>query len=241
MKKSSVANTIAKRTEDIMITILIRTVIIYLILNVAIRLMGKRQIGELEISDFVTTLLISEIASLPITDNSIPISHAFIPIITLIFLETSSSLLIVSVPRLKNLLTARPTTLIRNGKLCQQAMRQARISLDELISELRQKDITDLDEVSYAILEQSGKISVITKARHRQPTVEQLGLSAKENGIYHIVIDNGVINRHSLCQMNKGEEEIERILKKKKLTKANVYLMMMSDAGEVTIIQKEES
>lgn len=223
-----------------MTTILIRTVIIYLILNVAIRLMGKRQIGELEISDFVTTLLISEIASLPITDNSIPISHAFIPIVTLIFLEISSSLLIVSVPRLKNLLTARPTTLIRNGKFCQKAMRQARISLDELVSELRQKDITDLSEISYAILEQSGKISVITKACQRPPTVEQLGIEVKENGIYHIVIDNGTINRHSLDQMNKGEKEIERILKKRGLTKKEVYLMMMSDSGDVTVIPKED-
>ncbi len=223
-----------------MTTILIRTVIIYLILNIAMRLMGKRQIGELEISDFVTTLLISEIASLPITDNSIPISHAFIPIVTLIFLEISSSLLTVSVPRLKNLLTVRPTTLIRNGKFCQKAMRQARISLDELVSELRQKDISDLSEVSYAILEQSGKISVITKARYRPPTVEQLGIEAEENGIYHIVIDNGMINRHSLDQMNKGEKEIEGILKKRGLTKKEVYLMMMSDAGDVTVIPKED-
>ena len=223
-----------------MITILFRTVIIYLILNVAVRLMGKRQIGELEISDFVTTLLISEIASLPITDNSIPISHAFIPIVTLIFLETSASLLIVSVPRLKNLLTTRPTTLIRNGKLCQKSMRQARISLDELVSELRQKDITDLSEVSYAILEQSGKISVITKSRYRPPSAEQLGMTPRESGIFHIVIDNGIINRHSLVQMNKGEREIERILKRNGLTKSEVYLMMMSDAGEVTVIPKEK-
>ncbi len=223
-----------------MITILFRTLIIYLILNIAMRLMGKRQIGELEITDFVTTLLISEIASLPITDNSIPLSHAFIPIVTLIFLEVTSSLLIVCIPRLKNLLTTRPTTLIRNGKFCQKAMRQARISLDELISELRQKDISDLSEVSYAILEQSGKISVITKAKHRQPTIEQLGLTAEENGIYHIVIDQGVINRHSLCQMQLGEDSIHRILKERGLEKKEVFLMMMNDAGEVTVIRKGE-
>ena len=222
-----------------MITILIRTIILYLILNIAMRLMGKRQIGELEISDFVTTLLISEIASLPITDNSIPLSHAFIPIVTLIFLEVSSSLLSVCVPRLKNILTVRPTTLICNGKLCQRAMRQARISLDELVSELRQKDVTDLSEVSYAILEQSGKISVITKARYRQPTVEQLGLVPQENGIFHIVIDQGVLNRHSLDQMQRGEKEIARILAARGLKQEDVYLMMMDDTGKVTLIEKE--
>ena len=223
-----------------MITILVRTVIIYLILSLAVRLMGKRQIGELEISDFVTTLLISEIAALPITDHSIPLSHAFIPIVTLIFLEVGSSLLIVTVPRLKNLLTVRPTTLIRNGELCQRAMRQARISIDELVSELRQKEITDLSEVSYAILEQSGKISVIPKSPYRQPTVEQLQIPVEDNGIYHVVIDQGVINRHSLCQMEVGEEQIASILNKHGLKKRDVYLMMMDDAGNVTVIRKEE-
>lgn len=223
-----------------MITLFVRTLIIYLILNVAIRLMGKRQIGELEISDFVTTLLISEIASLPITDHSIPLSHAFIPIVTLIFLEVSSSLLLVTVPRLKNLLSVRPTTLIRNGKLCQGAMKQARISIDELISELRQKEVTDLSEVSYAILEQSGKISVITKARHRQPTVEQLGIKPQDDGICHVVIDRGVINRHNLCRMQLREEQLAAILKKRNLNRRDVYVMMMDDGGNVTVIKKEK-
>ncbi len=224
-----------------MITILFRTVIIYLILNIAMRLMGKRQIGELEITDFVTTLLISEIASLPITDNSIPLSHAFIPIIILIFLEVTSSLLIVYVPRLKRLLTVRPTTLIQNGKFCQKAMRQARISLDELISELRQKDITDPSEVSYAILEQSGKISVITKAKYRPPTVEQLKLSDSENGIYHIVIDQGVLNRHALEQLSLSEREVDEILAARKLKKKEVYLFMMDDTHKISLIQKEKT
>ena len=224
-----------------MVTILFRTVVIYLILNIAIRLMGKRQIGELEISDFVTTLLISEIASLPVTDNSIPLSFAFIPIVTLIFLEISSSLLIVCIPRLKNLLTVRPTTLIRNGEFCQKAMRQSRISLDELVSEMRQKDITDISEVSYAILEQSGKISIITKAACRPPSAEQLNLSIRESGIYHIVIDQGVINRHSLCQMSLAEETVGEILAARGLKKQDIYLMMMNDAGEVTLVKKEEN
>jgi uncharacterized membrane protein YcaP (DUF421 family) len=119
-------------------------------------------------------------------------------------------------------------------------MKQARISLDELVSELRQKDVSDLSEVSYAILEQSGKISVITKAACRPPTAEQLGIQSEESGIYHIVIDSGVINRHSLCQMNKGEEEIEKILQKRGLTKKEVYLMMMNDSGDVTVIPRED-
>ena len=223
-----------------MITILFRTVVIYLILNIAMRLMGKRQIGELEITDFVTTLLISEIASLPITDNSIPLSHAFIPIVALIFLEVTSSFLIVCVPRLKRLFTVRPTTLIQNGRFCQKAMRQARISPDELISELRQKDITDPAEVSYAILEQSGKISVITKVNRRPVTAEQMKVSVTENGIFHIVIDGGVLNRHALDQLSLSEREVDDILTARRLCRRDVYLLMMDDTRNVSIIKKEK-
>ena len=94
-----------------MLTAFIRTVIIYIVLNITMRLMGKRQIGELELSELITTLLISEIASLPITENNIPISHALIPIITLLLLEITSSILIVRSPRINKLLTTRPMTL----------------------------------------------------------------------------------------------------------------------------------
>ena len=224
-----------------MITLVFRTALIYIILILAVRLMGKRQIGELEISDFVTTLLISEIASLPITDNNIPISHAIIPIGMLVFFEVTSSVLIICFPRLKNLLTARPSTLVRNGQICRRAMRRARISVDELISELRQKEVTDLSEVLYAILEQNGKITVIPKAADRVPTARQLGLHPKENGICHIVIDGGVLNRHSMEELGVREERIEGILRERGLLRKEVYLMLMSDSGQVRIVKREEN
>ena len=224
-----------------MLSIFIRTIVVYLLLTILLKLMGKRQIGELEVSDFVTTLLISEIASLPITDSSIPISHAVIPIVILVFFEVTSSVLIICFPRLKNLLTARPTTLVYDGKICRNAMRRARISVDELISELRQKEMTDLSEVLYAILEQNGKITVIPKAAYRVPTARQMGLAPKEEGIYHIVIDGGVLNTHSLEELGVKEERIDGILKQRALTRKEIYLMLMSDAGHFRIIRKEEN
>ncbi len=223
-----------------MITILFRTVLIYIFLIIAVRLMGKRQIGELEVSDFVTTLLISEIASLPITDSSIPISHAIIPMVVLVFFEVACSVVIICFPRLKNLLTARPTTLIYDGRICEKAMRSARISTDELISELRQKEVTDPSQVLYAILEQNGKITVIPKAAYQSLTAQQLGLAPKEDGIYHIIIDGGVINKHSLQQLNLSCAQIDAILQDRALTHKEIYLMLMSDAGDIRIVKKEK-
>ena len=224
-----------------MTTILIRTVLIYFILLIAMRMMGKRQIGELEISDLITTLLISEIASLPITDEEITLSHAVIPIITLMTFEVVSSTLVANFPGIKNLITARPATLIRNGRLCAKEMRKARISADELISELRQKEITDLSEVRYAILEQNGKISVISRASARPPTAEQMDLTVEDQGLYHIVIDKGVINRHALKQLNLSHEELLRRLDEQRLALKDIYVMLTSDSGKTKIIKKEEA
>ena len=222
-----------------MLTVFLRTAIIYFLLILAMRLMGKRQIGELEVSDLVTTLLISEIASLPITEPELPLSHAVIPLILLLSFEVIISFLVSRFPRLK-FLTARPSTLIRNGKISQSAMKNARISFDELFCELRNQGVYDLDEIEYAILEQNGRITVIQKARFRQPSAEDLGLKVKENGLFHIVIEHGRINRHGIELVGIRESDLRRELKKKKLEISDVYLMTVNDAGKRTVIPKKE-
>ncbi len=224
-----------------MTTIFVRTVIIYIILITAMRLMGKRQIGELEISDLVTTLLISEIASLPITDSSVPILHAIIPITILIAFEICSSAIVMFFPRLKNLITDRPSTLIKNGKLSRKAMVESRISIDELITELRQSGYMDIDEILYAILEKNGKITLIPKAKYNVPTCEDLNIKTKERGIFHIIIDNGVLNAHGLIEVGLTRGQIEHKLSARGEKISDIYLMMISDIGEERIISKQEA
>ncbi len=224
-----------------MLTVLFRTFIIYILLIIAMRLMGKRQIGELEISDLVTTFLISEIASLPITEPELPLSHAIIPITLLLSLEVIISFLICRFPKIKSIFTSRPSTLIRDGELCQKAMRDARLSFDELFSELRQQGIDDISQIKYAILEQNGNITVIQKARFRQPNAEDLHLKPKETGLFHIIIDNGYINAHGIRQLNISEKSLCKELSKKGLCVSDIYLMMINDAGERKIIPKEKT
>ena len=201
--------------------------------------MGKRQIGELELSDLVTTFLISELASLPITDNFIPLSHALIPIITLVTFEVLSSFMVVHFPTLKNFISSRPSILINKGKPDRRAMLSARISADELISELRQKGVTDLSEVEYAILEQNGKITVVQKAPFKPPTAAQLNIKTKETGISHIVVCEGKINKNSLKSLSLSKGDVEKELKKQNLALRDVYIMMIDDAKNVQIIKKE--
>ena len=174
-----------------MTTILLRTLIIYILLISVMRLMGKRQIGQLEVSELAVTLILSEIASMPIENQEIPISYAIIPIITILTFEVVMSVIQMKFPNLKSLVSTRPSALIVKGEINQKELERVRISADELIGKLRQKDIADIKEVNYAILEQSGQFTVIKKAEHKQPTLQDLALRADDNGIMHILVDNG--------------------------------------------------
>ena len=222
-----------------MLTVLIRTFIIYISLIIVMRLMGKRQLGELEISDLVTTFLISEIASLPITDTEIPLSHAIIPIIALLSLEVGISTLLSKFPKIKFIFSARPSTLIKNGSICKKALEDARLSFDELFSQLRQQGYDDISQIKYAILEQNGNITVIQRSRYKPLTPDTLGLDVKETGLFHIIIEYGKINAHGLSEIGYSEEKLSKIISSLGYTCKDIYLMMINDAHEIRIVPKE--
>jgi len=241
MKAKNHAHTIpnSKKKEGKMTTILIRTVIIYIFLLVIMRIMGKRQLGELEVSELVSTLLLSDIASLPITDQSIPLVYAIIPIIAITTFEVTMSILLTKVPFFKNLLSTRPAVLICRGVIDRKEMMRNRISIDELLSELRQKNVSDIAEVDYAIIEQNGKMAVFPKRLYSQPTSDELGLQPTERGICHVLISDGRINRHGLSCTGKTEEWVLRILKERRTCLKEVFLMTLDDSEKVNIIQKD--
>jgi uncharacterized membrane protein YcaP (DUF421 family) len=144
-----------------MATALIRTILLYLILMVGLRAMGKRQIGELEPIELVLTLLISDLASVPMQDFGIPLLNGVVPILTLLSLSMLLSWASMHSIRFRRLICGNPTTLIKDGILQQQAMRRNRFTLDELIEELRAQGVTDLKSVKYAVLETNGQLSVL--------------------------------------------------------------------------------
>jgi uncharacterized membrane protein YcaP (DUF421 family) len=222
-----------------MTTIFIRTLIIYFSLIITMRLMGKRQIGELEVTDLVTTLLISEIASLPITNQEIPVLFAIIPMISLLVLEIISSYILVRFPRLKKLVSATPTVVIQNGRLRQDSLRQLRLSLEELMSEIRQQGLTDLSMVECAILEKNGKLTVIPKTQYATPTVEQLGLAVKGEGLMHIVFCNGQYSTYGLSLVGKDRDWLERQLARRKLKKEELFCVTANEQGQLYWIKKE--
>ena len=222
-------------------TVLIRTLIVYVLLTATMRIMGKRQLGELEISELVTTLLISEIAILPIGDPELPFVYAVIPLVTILSLEVFLSTILLKCPKLKNVVSPRPNVLIRHGKLDQKEMERNRISIDELISEVRQKSLTSLEEVDYAILEQNGKLTVIAKKSAQPATPKDLGLCVTENGISHALIEDGVINRYNLDQLKRDEQCLNERLSERALTARDVFFLGMDDGGTLYWIEREDT
>lgn len=223
-----------------MITILLRTLIVYLALIVTMRLMGKRQIGELEVTDLVTTLLISEIASLPITNQEIPVSYGLIPIVTLLILETTSSVILIRFPALKALVSARPTVLIHKGVLRQKALLASRISPEELMSEIRQQGYADFGQIEEAILEKNGKLTVLPKAKYAPPTAEQMGLSPKDEGLSHIVLYGGKISEAGLRLIGKDAAWLTRELARRGAAPERMFCVTASESGKLLLIPSDK-
>ena len=224
-----------------MITIFIRTMIIYFVLLGTMRILGKRQLGELEVSELITTILLSEIASMPISNQDLPLSYAFIPLITIITLEVSFSFILSKFSTFRNILSTPPSTLIYKGKIQQKELLKNRISPEELMSELRLKSISDPSQVEYAILEQNGLLSVFPKIQHQQVSLKHLGIKDAESGILHIIISQGVWNEYNLKLLNKNKEEFEKYMRKKGVTQDQVFLLTIDDNQKKSIIIKEVS
>lgn len=175
-----------------------RTVILYLFIIIGIRLMGKRQVGELEPSELVMALLIADLAAVPMQDFGIPLLSGIIPILTLLCLSTVFSVLSMKSVRLRTLLCGKPTIVVDNGKLKQAEMRKTRFTLDELSEELRLQGVTDLEKVRYAILETGGQLTVLLKAEEMPLTAGQFGGKPKESGLPITIISDGRLLEENL-------------------------------------------
>lgn len=222
-----------------MIKIIIHTVTIYFAMVLSMRIMGKRQLGELQASDIIITMMLSEIATAPITNPKTPIHHALVPIGILIGIEILMSYLLLKSHKLKRLFYGSPTIIINKGKLAQKEMKKNRLEIDELLSELRQKGYSDISDINYAILEENGKLSVFPYADKSPVTAEDMNLSVDDSGIAHVCIIDGKIIHHNLSLVGWNESRLGKEVKKKKLTVKDVFLLTVDDRENITIIKKE--
>lgn len=223
-----------------MITVVIRTFLIYVMLNVTLRILGKRQIGELEISELVSTLLLSELATTVITDPGAPLLYSLLPLLLIMGLELLTSDVKNRSPVLKRIFEGRPGILIRRGVLDQSALRKMRISVEELLSAFRLQGIASIADVYYAILEQNGQLSVILREEKQPPTAEALGVRSKECGISHAIIVDGARKTEELKASGRTQRWLSNFLEKEGLTEKEIFLLAVDDGGETVCIPKEK-
>jgi len=223
-----------------MITVFFRTLIIYLITIIAMRLTGKRQIGELQVTELVVTFILSELAVYPITDNNVPLLHVVIPIISLLSLEVIFTFIQTKSPRFRKLFNGKPTVIISHGKLCPGELANNRVDISELLGELRLKGVFNVNDVEYAVLEENGKLSVLTKASESALTPSQLGFTVKEHGLSHPIVVDGILVPHSLELVNKSHIWFENFLSDHSFTIKNIFLMTLDDCGEADVFVRAD-
>mgnify|MGYP003292346924 CR=1 FL=1 len=222
-----------------MFVTLIRTVILYVVAITSVRIMGKRQIGELQPSDLVITLLISQIISIPIQDTDIPLVNTLIPIFLLVGFEILTSVFNMKSIKFRSFMQGNPIIIINDGVLNQKLLKELRFTVDDLLEALRQKDVFDISQVQYAIVETNGQISVLLKAEHDTITREDLKLEAEPQGYKcPVVIDGKIIEQDfAVCNMTAGK--VQSIAKKEKIQIKDIMLMTVDAAGNHTIIRKD--
>ncbi|MBQ9735508.1 MAG: DUF421 domain-containing protein [Clostridia bacterium] len=224
-----------------MVTIAIRTLIIYIALSVVLRILGKRQIGELEISELVSTLLLSELATAAITDTDLPLSYSLLPLLLIMGFELLISDVKNRAPALKRIFEGSPGVIVRRGVLDQKELARLRISLEELLSAFRLQGVSTIEDVYYAILEQNGQLSLILKKEKQPPTIEDLQTKGtEETGIAHALVIDGQIKKEELTFCDKDASWVEAVCRAYGARVADVFLLSLDDAGGLSIILKDE-
>ncbi len=223
-----------------MITTIIRTFIIYCVVSICVRLMGKRQLGQLQPGELVITILISEIAAMPIGDNNTPILNSIIPLLLLVSFEIINSLIDRKFVAFRHLTEGKPVTIIRNGELLQNELKELRFTINDVLLGLRQKDVFNIEEVEYAVVETNGTLSVLLKPNYRPATPKTVGKSEKDNGMPCAVIIDGKIIESSFKDCGITEKDVLSKLNRETNDIRNVMLMTVDKSKKFNIIYKKE-
>ena len=217
----------------------IRAIIIYIFIIIAVRLMGKRQVGELKPHELVITILLSAVAVIPLEENSMPLANCLVPILLFISMEIIVSVISMKSLWFRNLLQGRPIFIIRKGRLDQKKLKEMRFTIDDVIDALRQKDIFDLSEVEDAIIETNGTISVLPKAEYKPLTPNDVNIPAENNGMpITIVMDGKPVNEY-FNEYKINDSEIELIIKNENKEVSRIMLLTIDDNGNTFLIEKE--
>lgn len=225
-----------------MITTVLRTTFIYFFVVLVLRLMGKRQIGELEPSELVVTIMVSDLAAMPITNVGTPLLVSLLAILILVILEIFISYFSYRSTKVRTVFYGRPSMFYENGRLNQKEMRRQRFNVADLMEEIRNNGAVSLDEVEYVLMETNGKVSVILKSENSPVTPQDLNLKTDPVRMSYVLIDNGNLITGNLKRLGLNDIWLNKTLKENKLNKVKdvFYLSVEKDTGKMVLIPKKE-
>lgn len=216
-----------------MFIVLIRTIILYFVVVISMRLMGKKQIGQLQPFELAIAIMVSELASLPMQDTRLPLMHGIIPIITLLILQITVSILELKSEKMRLWFNGKPSILIKNGKIDIKELNYQKLNINDLMEELRLKDIYNLEDIEYAILETSGQLSIIPKTELSNVTKQDLKIKVAQETLPVTLILDGELNISNLKLANKTKEWLTSQLKSNKINSyKDVFIALIDSKGK---------
>lgn len=218
----------------------IRTIILYILLMIAMRLMGKRQLGELQPSELAVTMLLSDLAAVPMQDNGLPLFNGIIPILVLVSLEIILSGLMLKFPVVSKAVAGSPIAVIKDGRIDKAAMRRLRMTVDDLAEALRQENVFDIRQVQYAIVETNGHISAFCHPPYQTTTLEDMGVKVKDNGLPMVVISDGKCMPWGLQMCDLDEKWLAKTLQKMHCTIEDVFIMTATKTGDFFLLKNKD-
>ena len=217
-----------------------RTIILYLILIGVIRLMGKRQIGQMEPTEFVVTMLVANLAAIPMQDSGIPLLSGLVPILTVLGVGMILSVLSLRFVRFRRWLCGKPVILIENGRILQNNLRRTSITMDELAGHLREKDVLSIEQVQFAILETDGNFSVFPYPKFQPASAKDAGIEAGQQYLPITIIEDGHLFRENLELSGKDDTWLSRILQEHQALIASTWLLTVDKTDNIYFVAKED-
>ncbi|MCM1166080.1 MAG: DUF421 domain-containing protein [Lachnospiraceae bacterium] len=221
-----------------MAIVLIRAVILYIVITFSLRLMGKRQLGELQPSELVVTILISNIAAIPVEDSSMPMIMGIVPILTLVCLDVIMSGIMLKSAKVRKLMIGSPRIIISEGDILQKEMKRLRYTVDDLTEAMREQQIFDVTQIQYAIVETTGKISFLLKKDYQPSEKQDVKAGGSTENPPSVIIRDGIADKEQLRLLGLGEQWLTKILRENGVSIKGVFLMTADKNGSHTIVKK---
>ncbi len=219
-----------------LLMMVVRTAAVYLVVLLLMRIMGKREVGQLSLFDLVVAIMIAELAAIPLSDNTKSLWHGIVPIATLVLLEISLSFIAIKSITGRKIIEGTPSIIMERGKILEEEMRRLRYNVDDMLSQMREQGIYNLEDVEYAILETDGKLSIVLKAAKRPLMPEDLGLQPAYEGLPMPLISDGKLLKENLAMVEKNQAWLEESLHTQhNCTIADVLYATLDTRGKLVV------